>query len=56
MTCPVLFVYCCFRSFVYSLFPNATFFLFLFHFTAASVKCRLAAVNRLPVLRHHVDH
>ena len=29
---------------------------FLFYFTAAGVSCRVAAVNRLPVLHHSADY
>ena len=31
-------------------------FRFLFYFNAADVKCRVAAVKRLPVLHHSADY
>ena len=39
-----------------NIMPSRQPFRFLFYFTAAGVKCRVAAVQRLPVLHHSADY
>ena len=45
-----------FISVIYFFYCSINHFRFSFCFPAASVKCRMAAVKRLPVLHHSADY